>query len=381
MRIVYFAHYAGGSDAASSMDGDLIAELRADGHEVTVLSPFRSPDAGRIGGDVAAGRLPRALLALAGYVRMLRDGLRVTGSGDVHVVGQYHVFHPATLVAFLVARLRDRPLIARAHDPLPGSYRSPSQSRVFRGAFRFYRQILAHRRTWTFVPSPELRELAAEELRLPKDRILAVPNNVTPMAEPPRTVVQELRASLALEGKRILLQFGSFTPGGTAALVEGLRTLARPEVSGLILADPWRRETFAREAARRSVTDRLVVLPTQPYAKLAAFLAIADVCVGVLSADPTARGALPRSTLEAMAAGKPVVLCEGVVSPSLVEHGKNCLLVPPGDGAAFASAVARILDDPGLAASLGLAAKETVRERFLSDTVARAFIAAIEGIP
>lgn len=381
MRIVYFAHYAGGSDAASAMDADLIAELRSRGSEVTVLSPFRRPDAGRIGGDVAAGRLPRTALAVAGYLRMLRHGIRATRSADARIVAQYHVFHPATLLAFLVARLRDRSLVARAHDPLPGSYRSAVQGRLFRLAFRFYRGVLAHPRMWTFVPSPELRDLAARELRLPPDRIAVVPNNVTPLPDPSPADVARWRSSLGLGGKRVLLQFGSFTPAGTMTFVEGLRAIGRPDVCGLILADPWRGRTFAEAGERLGIRDRLVIVPTQPYTELAAFLALADVCVGLLSADPTARGALPRSTLEAMAVGKPVVVCDGVVSASLVEQGTNCLLVPSEDPRAFASAVARILDDPALAESLGDAAKRTVRDRFRSDAVARVFLAALEGIP
>jgi len=380
MRIAYFAHYAGGSDAASAMDADLFAEMRAQGHEVTVLSPFRDPDAGRIGGDIAGGRLPRAILAVRGYARMLIDGLRLARNGDVRIVSQYHVFHPATFTAFLVARLRGSSLIARAHDPLPGSYRSAAQGRLFRGVFSLYRRVLAHPRTWTLVPSPELRELATRELGLQPPRVLTIPNNVTPRRLPDFDLARRRRA-LGLEEARVVLQFGSFTPAGTRTFVDALRILGRPEVKGLILADPWRGSSFRREAERAGIPDRLVVLPTQPYADIPTFLALASVCVGILSADPTARGALPRSTMEAMAAGKPVVLCRGVASASLVDDGRNAILIPPEDPKALAHAIARVLDDPKAAASMGFAAAQTIEERFRSDAVARAFAAAIEGIP
>jgi len=379
VRLVYFAHFAGGADAASAMDADLFAAVQALGHEVVVLSPFRDPSAGRIGGDVGGGRFARLALALPGYARMLARGLRETRDPAARIASQYHVFHPATTVAFLVARLRGRPLVVRAHDPLPGSYRSEAQGALFRAAFRLHRRILAHRQTRVLVPSHELRAAASERLGLPPERVLVVPNNVTPSPEPDRLAVEALRDTLGLRAAHVVLQFGSFTERGTATFVDAIRR-SPPTVKGLVLADPWRGRTFAAEARRQGIVNRIVVVPTRPHAELAAYLALADACVGILSADPLAFGSLPRSTLEAMAAGKPVVLCRGVASSALVEDGRNGLLVPPGDASTLAAALARVLEDAALAADLGRRARETVRERFRSDVVARAFAAAIEGI-
>lgn len=377
MRLVYVAHYAGGRDAASAMDADLFAALRAQGHEVVVLSPFRDPEVGRIGGSVAAGRLPRLLLALRGYLRVVREGLRSV-RGEARLASQYHAFHPATAAAFLVARLRGRPLVARAHDPLPGSYRSGIEAAANRAAFRAYRGILNHRQTVVTVPSPELRDLAGSRLGLTSVRVL--PNNVTPLPEPDPDAVRRLRGSLGLERARVVLQFGSFTRSGAATFVEAIRLL--PEtVAGVVLADPSRGEEFVREAERRGVAGRIRVVGLRPRAELAAFVALADVCVGLLSADPTAVGSLPRNTLESMAAGKPVVVCAGVVSAGLVEDGRNALLVPPDDPPAVAGAVARILEDADLAASLGRHARETIRARFDSAAVARAFASLLEALP
>lgn len=379
MRVAYFAHYAGGSDAASAMDADLFAALRGQGHEVRVLAPYDNPNIGRIGGDIAAARLSRFLLAIPGYGRMLRVGLQLGRDPGLRIVSQYHVFHPATLVAFLVARLRGRPLVARAHDPLPGSYRSAAQGVLFRVGFRIYRRILGHPQTWTLVPSPELKALALNRLGLPEDRVLIVPNNVTPMSPPAPEEVSGLRASLGLDRCQVVLQFGSFTNAGSRTLVEALRMLDRPSVKGLVLADLWRGAQFTRQAVASGIADRLVVLGPQPYARLNVFLGLADVCIGILSADPLAVGSMPRSTLEAMAFGKPVVLAQGVPSASLVEHDANGLLIPAEDPAILAAAIARILDEPGSATTIGTRARETVSARFRSDVVARVFATALEG--
>lgn len=379
MRILYFAHYARGQDAASAMDGDLFAALRAQGHEVDVLSPFRDPEAGRPGGSVSAGRLPRLVLSIPGYVRMLLRGLRATREPEVAIASQYHAFHPATGVAFLVARLRGRPLVARAHDPLPGSYRSRLDAAANRASFRIYRRILNHRHAWVLVPSPELREMAGPRLGLQSERVQVLPNNVSPVPVA-EGAVQRLRQNLGLGDARVVLQFGSFTQGGTATLVEAIRRLGRSDVRVVILADANRSLSFAREAERRGVLAHFLFPGIQDRRSLAAYIALADVCVGILAADPTAAGSLPRSTLEAMAAGRPVVLGRDIVSAGLVSDRQNALLVPPSDSASLSDALSRLLDDAELARRLSAAAKETVASTYGSEAVARTFVAFLESV-
>lgn len=68
--------------------------------------------------------------------------------------------------------------------------------------------------------------------------------------------------------------------------------------------------------------------------------------------------------LEAMAAGRPVVASAVGAIPEIVRDGETGLLVPPGDSAALARAVVRVLRDPDLAARLGRAGRAGVETRF-----------------
>ena len=63
--------------------------------------------------------------------------------------------------------------------------------------------------------------------------------------------------------------------------------------------------------------------------------------------------------LEAMACGTPVVLTDSSGVRDYAEDGRNCLLTPPRDPAALATAIARVLDDPALAAALAEAGPTT----------------------
>ena len=67
---------------------------------------------------------------------------------------------------------------------------------------------------------------------------------------------------------------------------------------------------------------------------------------------------------EAMAIGPPVVATgDGGVSDAVAD-GETGYVVPPGDSAAFARALASLAGDPAAAQRLGEAGRERQRERF-----------------
>lgn len=91
--------------------------------------------------------------------------------------------------------------------------------------------------------------------------------------------------------------------------------------------------------------------------------ATAFVLPCVLSANGD-RDGIPNVILEAMAMALPVVSTQHSGIPEVVQHGVNGLLVPPGDAAALANALATLLDDPRLRQRLGQCGRQTVIERF-----------------
>jgi glycosyltransferase involved in cell wall biosynthesis len=71
---------------------------------------------------------------------------------------------------------------------------------------------------------------------------------------------------------------------------------------------------------------------------------------------------LPMSVVEGMAYGLSVVTTPVGAIEDIIEHGKTGLLVPPGDSAALAAALERLLAEPALRAQLGQAAQAFQRE-------------------
>jgi len=79
------------------------------------------------------------------------------------------------------------------------------------------------------------------------------------------------------------------------------------------------------------------------------------------------------AALEAMAAGRAVVATRVGGLGEAVVDGRTGLLVPPGDPAALAAALARLCDDPALRARLAAAGPERVAEGFEAEQMVGAY--------
>ena len=92
-----------------------------------------------------------------------------------------------------------------------------------------------------------------------------------------------------------------------------------------------------------------------PHAALPALYAGADLYLW-----PAINEAYGMAFLEAQAAGLPVVAGRTGGVPAVVADGVTGLLTPIGDAAAFAAAVARLLDGPAERARLAAAAAQRI---------------------
>lgn len=91
----------------------------------------------------------------------------------------------------------------------------------------------------------------------------------------------------------------------------------------------------------------------------AAFMQAADVVLVPSRVEPFGNVAV-----EAQMVGTPVVVSDVQGLPEIVEHGRTGLLVAPNDPEALADAVARLLDEPALAAQLARSGALAANERF-----------------
>jgi glycosyltransferase involved in cell wall biosynthesis len=163
---------------------------------------------------------------------------------------------------------------------------------------------------------------------------------------------------------------------GYEVFVDAAARLARryPTARFVIAGDPplgeeWRSDDLTARIAAAGLGDRVERLGR--VADGAAVFDAADIAV-VPSTWPDP---LPTVVLEAMRAGCAVVASDHGGAPEMIERDRSGLLVPPGDPAALADAIASLLDDAALRQTLGAAAARRVASTF---TVARS-VAGLEA--
>jgi glycosyltransferase involved in cell wall biosynthesis len=79
---------------------------------------------------------------------------------------------------------------------------------------------------------------------------------------------------------------------------------------------------------------------------------------------PTLADCFSIASIEAMAAGLPVICTAMGGIPDIVEHGRTGYLLPPGDGVALGEALRRLIDDPQLRRSFSHAGRCRAVEHF-----------------
>jgi glycosyltransferase involved in cell wall biosynthesis len=162
--------------------------------------------------------------------------------------------------------------------------------------------------------------------------------------------------------------------------------LASYRILGAALAQltdlDWTLEVVGDGAARAEVERALAPLGARvcwagacDAAAIARGLAEADLCVW-----PAINEAFGMALLEAQASGLPVVAGAGVGVGEVVAAEKTGLLVAPGDPAAFAAAVRRLVLDHDLRARLAEAARRRVVDEHDIPAAARRLAAVIDAL-
>jgi glycosyltransferase involved in cell wall biosynthesis len=144
-------------------------------------------------------------------------------------------------------------------------------------------------------------------------------------------------------------------------LLDAMAALARshPEARLTLVGDGPDRAALEARAAELGLENRVTFAGYRDQDGVAEALAGSDIFV-----LPSFAEGLPVVLMEALAARCAVVATRIAGIPELVRHGETGLLVPPGEAAALAQAVAQLLDDPALRARLAEAGRAAVEAEF-----------------
>ncbi len=153
---------------------------------------------------------------------------------------------------------------------------------------------------------------------------------------------------------------------GYDVLIEALRRLPDGLHWRLIhIGDGVRLANLKQLAASAGLASRIDWQGAQPQGEVLAVLRAADLFVlAARIARDGDRDGLPNVLLEAQSQGLACVSSRVSAIPELIEHGRTGLLVPPGEPAPLAEALAGLIRDPDMRARLGRAGLRRVHTSF-----------------
>ncbi len=153
---------------------------------------------------------------------------------------------------------------------------------------------------------------------------------------------------------------------GISTLIDAFAQGAKDSGMTLVLAGPGNRELWEQRLRGQGVPkDSYVFLGSVPYQRMPYLYPLADAFV-----LPSLSESFPMTVLEAMSCGLPVIASRVGGIPEMVTHGKDGLLVNPGDAKDLASALRLISGERDRALQMGACAREKVSSRFTAQEMA-----------
>jgi glycosyltransferase involved in cell wall biosynthesis len=190
----------------------------------------------------------------------------------------------------------------------------------------------------------------ALEYDLPEDRVSVINNGVRTLE-----VRRGFDEDSPIAAPYVLYGGGLQRPAGADIMLKGFAHVAErfPEIKLAMVGKGGELTAFNQEVAEYGLADRVLYLGECDRRTM-----LALYCNCLLYAAPARRAPFSNANLEAMAAGRPLVVSAVDGNMEQIRNGEEGYLVPVGDDVALADALANLLADPDLRESMGKASAE-----------------------
>ncbi len=190
-------------------------------------------------------------------------------------------------------------------------------------------------------------------LNIDERKIVVIPNGVnTDLFCPDKNA---LRSS-----SPTILWVGRFVPGkGVNVLIDAFYLVNKhfPDARLLLVGDGPLRECITKQIENSGLTNSVRIFVHVDNAKLPEVYNESDIFV-----LPSLMEGVPRTILEAMACGKPVIITEFPHLEKIIEGAG--LFTPPGDPVSLSKNIIRLLNDREFASNLGVQGRLKIVEQF-----------------
>ena len=282
----------------------------------------------------------------------------------------FDIVHTHTPVAGLLGRIAAKIagvpwIVYTAH----GFYFHEDMRGPVRGIMRSIERFGALLSSLVFVQSGEDLEEAVKSRIAPPEKLVHIGNGVDPSLfgrEVNEAAASAVREELGIEGGPVIGFTGRIVrEKGAVEFVKAAGIISRtlPDAMFIMIGAPLESDRDGCLAeiealiSSEGLTGRLVM--TGYRKDVPVILSLLD-----LFTMPSYREGMPRSLLEAMASGLPVVATDIRGCREEVADGENGFLVPPRDHYALGEAALKILSDDDLSARMGVTGRKRVDDLF-----------------
>lgn len=258
-----------------------------------------------------------------------------------------------------------------------------SESKLYKAALSIRNRILNMADCFVAISS-DIRDEYLSNGVWPESKINFIPNSVDVNTFHPVTEDEKLRIrdSLSVPNLDLLVTYT-----GRLVSYKGLPQLLRVwedlvkkhSQIGLLLVgsgslDIYNCEDELKEYVREKGLEKSVFF-TGEVQNVQNYLQSSDIFV-----FPTEIEAFGISLVEAMSCGLPVISTNVGGIKDILDHGKNGLVVSPGDPQQLYAALNKLITDRALSATLGRAARQTVQDKYSLDSVNRDYMALFKDV-
>lgn len=361
MRVTYCITRSDTIGGAHVHVADMAAWLRREGHEADVIVGGEGPYCEHLAALGVPYRISRHLqrsIDPAQDVAAVRELRRLFRSGRPDLVSLHSA--KAGILGRLAAAGLGIPVVFTAHGWSFTQGVSGRRARVFwlleKATARLCRLMIA--------VSEHDRRKALDIGLCPPDRIVTIHN-----AMPDNAL--RARPGQPVRPVRIVSIARMQAPKDHQTLLEALARLP---------ADAWEADLIGDGPLEAQVRERIAALGLGQRVRILGLrkdipelLAAGQVFVLVSRSE-----GFPRSILEAMRAGLPVVASAVGGVAEAVEEGVNGMLLRPGDSAQLAGCLQVLIDDPAVRQRLGQAGRQRFEQSFRFQRMAEATLAAYQ---
>lgn len=299
------------------------------------------------------------------------------GPADAVIVETPPLFLAGSAIAY--ARVKRAPLVVHVADLWPdsavelGALRSPAAIRAARALERAcYRAAAA-----IVCPTEGIRDRLSE-----RPESAAKVTRIPPSVDLDRfgAAAPDARADAAAGPFRVLYAGTVGMSQGLGTLIEAAALIDDSEGVEVVIAGDGAEAPELRERLAAAGPANVRMIGAVPSERVPALYEDADAAVVLLRDRPLFDGALPTKMLEAMGAGRPLLLSAAGESATLVEESGCGVVVPPERPAELAAAIVALARDRDRARRLGAAGRAVAEQRFARSGAVERWLELLRGV-